>query len=109
MFRIELNQPQTLLTVRYTGHVTADQTARCADEVGLILRNLKPGFRLLVDLAVLQSGGSLLRTAHSKDHGDVQSTGISDVVRIIPDPKQDIGLQIMSSFHYDGHVQIMTF
>jgi hypothetical protein len=30
------------------------------------------------------------------------------VVRVIPDPHRDIGLQIMSIFHYGGDVQIVT-
>jgi hypothetical protein len=30
------------------------------------------------------------------------------VVRVIPDPHRDIGLQIMSYFHYSGDVQILT-
>jgi hypothetical protein len=30
------------------------------------------------------------------------------VVRVIPDPHRDIGLQIMSIFHYGGDVQILT-
>ena len=34
--------------------------------------------------------------------------GASIVVRVIPDPHRDIGLQIMSYFHYSGEVQIIT-
>jgi hypothetical protein len=34
--------------------------------------------------------------------------GVSAVVRAIPNPKQDIGLQIMSYFHYSGEVRIVT-
>ncbi len=33
---------------------------------------------------------------------------VNAVVRIIPDPKRDIGLQIMSYFHYRGDVKIVT-
>ena len=33
---------------------------------------------------------------------------VSAVVRVIPDPKRDIGLQIMSHFHYGADVRIMT-
>jgi hypothetical protein len=29
-------------------------------------------------------------------------------VRVIPDPHRDIGLKIMSIFHYAGDVQIIT-
>ena len=34
--------------------------------------------------------------------------GASMVVRVIPDPHRDIGLQIMSIFHYRGDVRIIT-
>jgi hypothetical protein len=34
--------------------------------------------------------------------------GASTVVRVIPDPHRDIGLQIMSIFHYSGDVRIIT-
>jgi len=34
--------------------------------------------------------------------------GVSAVVRAIPDPRRDIGLQIMSYFHYGPEVRITT-
>lgn len=34
--------------------------------------------------------------------------GVAEVVRIIPNPRRDIGMQIMSYFHYGGDVRIMT-
>ena len=36
------------------------------------------------------------------------AAGVSEVVRIIPDPTPDIGLQIMSFFHYRNDVYIRT-
>ena len=34
--------------------------------------------------------------------------GVSAVVRVVPDKRRDIGLQIMSYFHYGPDVQIFT-
>jgi hypothetical protein len=34
---------------------------------------------------------------------------VSEVVRIIPDPTRDIGLQIMFLFHYGSEVRILTW
>jgi hypothetical protein len=34
---------------------------------------------------------------------------VSKVIRIIPDPRKDIGLRILSLFHYDRGVRILTF
>jgi len=35
--------------------------------------------------------------------------GLGKVVQFILDPKRDIGLQIMSYFHYRGEVDIVTY
>ena len=34
--------------------------------------------------------------------------GVAMVVRVIPDPKRDIGLNILSLFHYSRKVRIVT-
>jgi hypothetical protein len=34
--------------------------------------------------------------------------GISQVVRVIPDPRKDIGFNIMSLFHYGHDLRIVT-
>jgi hypothetical protein len=35
--------------------------------------------------------------------------GVAEVLRVIPDPRQDIGLQIMSYFHYSSEVRVVTY
>ena len=37
------------------------------------------------------------------------SKGVSAVVRVVPDPHKDIGLNILSQFHYGPEIQVMTF
>ena len=108
MFRIELDQPQDLLTIRYSGAVTPKETNRCAEEVWVAVTKIKPGFRLLVDLTGLQSM-EVSCAPHIRDIMEIcNQNGVAEVVRIIPDPKRDIGLQIMSYFHYSGDVRITT-
>ena len=34
--------------------------------------------------------------------------GVAEVVRVIPDPQKDIGLNILSVFHYSRRVRIVT-
>jgi anti-anti-sigma regulatory factor len=108
MFRIELDQPQNLLTIRYSGHVNPDGTHRCAEEVRVAATKVKLGFRLLVDLTDLRSM-EVSCAPHIRNIMDMcNQKGVSEVVRVIPDPKQDIGLQIMSYFHYSGEVRVVT-
>ena len=35
--------------------------------------------------------------------------GVSSVTRVMPDPHKDIGLNILSQFHYGPEIQIATF
>jgi hypothetical protein len=109
MFRIELDQPQNWLKIDYSGHVNPDETHRCAEEVRVAVTKIKPGFRLQVDLTELQSMG-VSCAPHIRNIMDMcNQNDVAEVVRIIPDPKRDIGLQLMSYFHYRGDVRIVTF
>ena len=35
--------------------------------------------------------------------------GVASVTRVMPDPHKDIGLNILSQFHYGTNVKIATF
>jgi anti-anti-sigma regulatory factor len=72
------------------------------------LAKLQSGFRLLADLSELQSMDVGCATFIEKAMDMCNEKGASMVVRVIPDPHRDIGLQIMSIFHYRGDVRILT-
>jgi hypothetical protein len=108
MFTIEFEQPRNLLVIRYSDHVGPDETARALKEMRLTLNNVERGFRLLADLTSLRSM-DLACAPHIESAMDMcNEKGVAQVVRIIPDPRQDIGMQIMSYFHYGGDVRIIT-
>ena len=108
MVKIELDQSRNLFIIRYSDHVGPDETERALADVRLTLDKVDRSFRLLVDLLQLQSM-DLLCAPHIKNAMDLfNEKGVSEIIRIIPDPRRDIGLQIMSYFHYSGDVRIVT-
>ena len=108
MFEIALDQPKNWLTIVYSGHVTPDETQRCAEEIRVAVTKTEPGFRLLVDMTNLQAM-EVSCAPHIRNLMDVcNQNGVAKVVRIIPNPKLDIGLQIMSYFHYRNDVYVVT-
>jgi hypothetical protein len=107
-FAVEIDQARNLLVIRYRGRVTGSDVERCAEEVGIGLRKMQSGFRLLADFTELESM-HVSCVPHIKNIMELcDEKGVSAVVRIIPDPKRDIGLQIMSYFHYGGEVKIVS-
>ena len=108
MFTIEFDQPRNLLVIRYSAHVGPDETKRALEEMRLALERVEHGFHLLADLTGLQSM-DMACAPHIESAMDMcNGRGVTDVVRIIPDPRKDIGMQIMSYFHYGAEVRIMT-
>ena len=108
MFKIEAKKGENCLTISYSGAIKAEEVRDCATAVELRLSELQPGFRLLTDLTELESM-EVKSVPHIRRMMDLcNKRGVALVVRVIPDPQKDIGLNIMSLFHYSRRVRIVT-
>ena len=108
MIKFEVDEPKRLLVIRYSGVVEAEETEKGLEQIRNGLAKLQSGFRLLADLTELESMDTACAPFIEKAMDMFNEKGASMVVRVIPDPRRDIGLQIMSIFHYRGDVQIFT-
>ena len=108
MIKFEVDEPKSLFVIRYRGVVGAEETKKGLEEIRDGLAKLQPGFRLLADLTELESMDMGCAPVIEKAMDMFNEKGASMVVRVIPDPHRDIGMQIMSIFHYRGDVQIFT-
>lgn len=100
--------PGNLLRIRYSRHVEPNEAKANLDRVKLLLAEFRPGFQLLADLTDLESM-DLGCAPHLKRAMDLcNQKGVARVVRVIPDPQKDIGLNIMSVFHYRHSIPIVT-
>jgi hypothetical protein len=107
-FSVEVDQPSDLLIIRYRGRVGRADVDRCLEEVRSALPNLSRGFRLLADFSQVEEMDISCASTITKIMDLCNEACVSTVVRIIPQPKQDIGLHIMSFFHYRDNVCIVT-
>jgi len=108
MVEAAVDKTANVLRVRHSGDVNGEEMRRGADDLVALLPDLKPGFRLLADLSALETMG-LDCVAHLNRMMDLcNGAGVDLVVRVVPDPQKDIGLNIMSLFHYGRGVRIVT-
>jgi anti-anti-sigma factor len=107
-FAVQIEQPGNFLVIRYRGRVNPAEVAQCAQEVQTALRKLPRGFHLLVDLTDLEFMDMACAPEIEKIMDLCNAAGVAVVARAVPDLKRDIGLQIMSCFHYGPEVQIVT-
>jgi len=108
VIRFEVDQPRNRFVIRYSGRIKPEDSKKGLEQIRSGLAQLRSGFRLLADLTDLESMDVTCAPFIEKAMDLFNEKGASLVVRVVPDPHRDIGLQIMSIFHYGGDVQIIT-
>jgi anti-anti-sigma regulatory factor len=109
MYAVELDQSKRLLVISAVQRVTAAEAKLAAQRVRELLQDVVPGFRVLADFRWLDSMDSA-SARHIAEIMDVLTErGVGSVTRVIRDPHKDIGLNILSKFHYGPEVRIATF
>src|SRR4029453_19072461 len=106
VYAVEADVAQNLLIIRYRGYVRSSAVERCAREVASSLTRLRPGFQLLADFTDLEAMDVACAPHLEHIMQLCNEKGVSAVVRAIPRPRGDIGLQIMSYFHYGPEFRI---
>ena len=109
MYAVELDRSKRLVVISAVQTVTAEEANRAAQQIHDLLRDVTPGFHVLADFRWLESMDSAA-AQHIADIMDVLTEKeIASVTRVMPDPHKDIGLNILSQFHYRPDVSISTF
>ncbi len=89
--------------------VTAEQAKQAAQRVRELLQDVAPGFRVLADYRWLESMDSAAARHIAEVMDVLAEKGVASVTRVVPDPHKDIGLNILSQFHYGPEIKIATF
>src|SRR4029077_6665631 len=109
MYAVELDRSKRLLVISALQRVTAQEVKAVAKRVRDVLQDVAPGFRVLVDFRWLESMDSAAAPHLAEIMDTLTEKGVSSVARVLSDPHKDIGLNILSQFHYGPQVQIATF
>ena len=88
-----------VFTLSYSSHVTPSEVNDFRDAVRHHMDRLRPGFVLLSDLSNLKSMDPACAEGLGVLMEAISERGPSLVLRVIPDPSKDIGLNLISLFH----------
>jgi hypothetical protein len=109
MYLTEFDQSRRLVKITVAGDTTPEETRSGLEKLRLLLSDVQPGFRLFADLSGMMS----MSISAAPDLGRIMELcaekGVALVVRLMPaDPSKDIGLGIISQFHYPPEIPILT-
>jgi len=109
MYAVELDRSKRFLVISGLHRVTAEHAKVAAQRVRELLQDVAPGFRVLADYRWLDAIDSAA-ARHIAEIMDIcAEKGVASVTRVMPDPHKDIGLNILSQFHYGPEIKIATF
>ena len=108
MYSVEIDRSK-LLVISALEQVTAEQARVAAKEIRELLHDAAPGFRVLADFRWLESMDSAAAHHVAEIMDTLTEKGVASVTRVMPDPHKDIGLNILSQFHYGPEIPIATF
>ncbi|HEY7000788.1 MAG TPA: hypothetical protein VH330_03520 [Candidatus Udaeobacter sp.] len=104
-----MDRLKRLLVISASQQVTVEQANLAAQRVRELLRDVAPGFRVLADFRWLESMESATARHVAEIMDVLTEKGVASVTRVMPDPHKDIGLNILSQFHYGPEIPIATF
>lgn len=108
MFLATVSKPKQLLYLSFIGRVSVEQLQQGREDIVSLLADLRSGFRVLADFSRLDNMDINCATEIGKVMELCEQNGLRSVIRIVPDPARDIGLNILTLFHYRRRPRIMT-
>jgi len=109
MYAVELDRSKRLLVISAAQRVPAPEVKAVAQRVREVLRGVAPGFHVLADFRWLESMDSAAAQYLAEIMDALAEKKVASVTRVFSDPHKDIGLNILSPFHYGADVTITTF
>ncbi len=109
MYSVEADKSKRLVIISAVGRVTKEEAKQAAQQVRDILKDFVAGFRVLADFRWLESMDTAAARHVAEIMDALTAKQVALVIRVMPDPHKDIGLNILSQFHYGPETQITTF
>ena len=100
MFLATANKSKKLLYLGFIQQVRVEDLRQGRHDVAALLAELPHGFRVLADLDRLESMDAACVAEIGKVMELCDQKGVGLVVRVVPDATKDIGLNILTLFHY---------
>lgn len=100
MLLITVSKFRRLLCLNYVQRVVPADLENAREEMKSVLAELPDGFRLLGDFSQVESVDPDCSVEMGRTMDIFDQRGVNLILRVIPDSSKDIGLNILTVFHY---------
>ena len=108
MVKVSYDDEHNTVIIEFEGNIDAAQAESFFSDVEKVLPKPGKGFKLLTDFSSVQTMELAVKDEIKKAMGLFNARGVTEILRVLPDPDMDIGLNIMSRSRYSQDVKIVT-
>ncbi|MDF7798391.1 hypothetical protein P4C99_02900 [Pontiellaceae bacterium B1224] len=108
MYLLEIDRVQNRLHLMMSERFDAPQAESLLEEAQNRTLEMEDGFHVLCDLTTLEEFDPEAKAIFRRFMDLMNRCGAHKIIRIIPNPLNNFGLTVMSVFHYDDSVKIIT-
>jgi peroxiredoxin/anti-anti-sigma regulatory factor len=109
MVKASYDDKWNAVILEFSGNVDGAQAWRLSSDLEKILSNRSKGFTLLADFSSVETMEPEVEVEVKKAMGLFKAHGVSQVLRVLPDPDMDIGFNLLSHSYYSAEVKALTF
>lgn len=108
MVLVTSNKGKRLIYACYIGVVTPEELERSREDIEAALSEMPVNIRWLGDLSALEKMEAGCEVVIGQIMERLDAHGVEVVLRVIPDASKDIGLNILTIFHYSKRPRVVT-
>ena len=109
MIQARYDQKYNAIIIEFSGKINVAEVERSQEALRPLVLQRSKGFKLLTDFSGVEEMDLGVRETIKKNMDLFNAQGVKEILRVIPDPAQDIGFNIMSLFHYSKDVKFLIF
>jgi hypothetical protein len=109
MIRTSYDRKRNTVIIEFEGNVDAAQTEQIFADLEKMRPHLEKDFKLLTDFSSVHVMEFPVKAKIEKAMDLFNEQGVSEIMRVIPDPNMDIGFNLMSASHYSKKVKVHNF
>ena len=108
MYLVTTNKQRNLILLTLAGEVRAPDMRTAREEIQGVLRSLDGGVTFITDFTSLERMADDAAPEIGQVMESLECQAAALVIRVLPDPTKDIGMNILSRFHYERPPRTMT-
>ena len=108
MVKVKYDRKRNTVIVEFEGNVDVGQAKQFFADLEKTRPEPEKDFKLLTDFSLVDAMEFNVKREIEKAMDLFNAQGVTEIIRVIPDPNMDIGFNLMSASHYSKQIKVHT-